>query len=167
MPSTLKGKFRPKNPEKYKGDPTNIIFRSSWERDVMKWLDESSTVEKWNSEEFVIKYFYDVDKKYHKYYIDFWVKWKSGQVTLIEVKPKKQVLPPKTKNPRSKQKLNEAFAYIKNQNKWEAARKVAKDNKYRFVIWTEEELEKMGIKQPSSPGKLKKMAPMKPYRKKK
>ena len=167
MNKTYKGSFTPLNPSKYKGNVNDITYRSSWERDVMKWLDESSTVEKWNSEEFVIKYYYDVDKKYHRYFIDFWVKWKSGQVTLIEVKPKKQVLPPKTKNPKSKQKLNEAFAYIKNQNKWDAARKVAKDNGYRFVIWTEDELVKMGIKQPSSPGKLKKMTPMKPYRKKK
>ena len=166
MSKTYKGRFTPKNPTKYKGDVENITYRSGWERDVMKYLDDSTTVEQWNSEEFVIRYYYDIDKKYHRYFIDFWVKWKSGQVTLIEVKPKKQVLPPKTKTPRSKRSLNEAFTYIKNQNKWEAARKVAADNNYRFIIWTEEELEKMGILK-KSPGKLKKMKPIKPYRKKK
>ncbi len=75
-------------------------------------------------------------------------------------------MPPKSKNPKSKSSLNEAFAYIKNRNKWDAAEKVAKDNGYRFVIWTEDELEKMGIKK-KQPGKLKKLSPMKPYRKKK
>ena len=166
MSRTYKGSFIPKHPAKYKGNVENITYRSSWERDVMVFLDESPKVDKWNSEEFVIRYFYEVDKKYHKYYIDFWVHWASGQTTLIEVKPKKQAMPPKTKNPRSKAKLNEAFTYIKNRNKWDAADKVAKDNGYRFIIWTEDELEKMGIKK-KQPGKLKKMTPMKPYRKKK
>jgi len=165
MKKTYKGPFSPTHPEKYKGDINNIVYRSSWERDVMVYLDNSSSVEKWNSEEFIIKYYYDVDKKWHRYHIDFWVKWTSGQVTLIEVKPKKQVLPPKIKNPRSKQGLNEAFAYIKNRNKWEAAQKIAEDNNYKFIIWTEEELEKMGIKK-KSPGKLKPLKPMKAFKKK-
>lgn len=162
---TYKGPFKPINPSKYKGDVSTIVYRSSWERDVMKFLDESPKVKKWNSEEFVIRYFYEVDKKWHRYYIDFWVQWDSGLTTLIEVKPKKQAMPPKIKNPQSKKSLNEAFTYIKNRNKWDAAMKIAKDNGYQFVVWTEEELEKLGIKKPASPGKLKKMKPMKPYRK--
>ena len=36
---TYKGFFKPKYPQKYKGNAGNIIFRSSWERQVMKWLD--------------------------------------------------------------------------------------------------------------------------------
>jgi hypothetical protein len=168
MAQTYKGSFSPLNAKKYKGDISNITYRSGWERDVMKFLDENSSVEQWNSEEFVIRYYYDVDKKYHRYYIDFWVKWASGQVTLIEVKPKKQVLPPKAKNPKSKRSINEAFTYIKNQNKWEAARKVAADNNCRFIIWTEEELTKMGIlREPPGKGKIKPLKRMKPYRKKK
>ena len=165
MKKSYKGPFSPTHPEKYKGNVDNIVYRSSWERDVMVYLDNSSTVEKWNSEECFRKYFYDVDKKWHRYYIDFWVKWSSGQVTLIEVKPKKQVLPPKSKNPRSKQGLNEAFTYIKNRNKWEAAQKIAADNNYKFSIWTEEELEKMGIKK-KQPGKLKVLKPMRAFKKK-
>ena len=37
----VQGKFRPKNPSKYKGDPTNIIYRSSWELTVFKYLDNN------------------------------------------------------------------------------------------------------------------------------
>ena len=114
---TYKGPFKPTNPGKYKGDASAIVYRSSWERDVMKFLDESPKVKKWNSEEFVIRYFYEVDKKWHRYYIDFWVQWDSGVTTLIEVKPKRQALPPKIKNPQSKKSLTEAFTYIKNRNK--------------------------------------------------
>jgi len=41
---TYKGLFKPKNPKKYNGDSTNIIYRSSWELRVMKWLDEHPKV---------------------------------------------------------------------------------------------------------------------------
>ena len=166
MSKTYKGSFTPLNPNKYKGNVNNITWRSTWEKGVMEFLDASPKVEKWNSEEFIVRYYYEVDKKYHRYHVDFWVKWKDGGTTLIEVKPKKQAMPPKTKNPKSKAKLQEAFTYIKNQNKWDAARKVAKDNGYRFIIWTEDELKKMGILR-DTPGNLKPMKKMKPYRKKK
>ena len=52
----VQGKFRPKNPEKYKGDPTNIIYRSSWELTVFKYLDTNSSILKWASEEIFIPY---------------------------------------------------------------------------------------------------------------
>ena len=51
---TLKGRFRPRNPEKYRGDPSNIWFRSSWERDMMNWLDTRTDVISWMSEERVV-----------------------------------------------------------------------------------------------------------------
>jgi hypothetical protein len=39
-----KGRFVPKNPKKYAGDANNIIWRSTWEQRVMKYLDESDSV---------------------------------------------------------------------------------------------------------------------------
>jgi hypothetical protein len=166
MNKTYKGKYKVKNPSKYKGDASNVVYRSSWERDVMCYLDDHAGVSEWNSEDFIIKYFYEVDKKYHNYHMDFWIKFTNGTVLLVEVKPEKQTRPPKSKNPRSKRGLNEAFAYIKNRNKWEAAEKVAKDNGYGFVIWTEIELTEMGILK-KSPGKIKKLKPHPPFKKKK
>lgn len=132
----------------------------------MQWLDNNSEVAQWNSEDFIIPYYYDVDKKWHKYHMDFWIKFKSGNVLLVEVKPKKQTQPPKSKNPRSKRSLNEAFTYIKNRNKWEAAQQIALDNGYKFAIWTEDELTKMKILN-KTPGKLKKLKPLAPFKKKK
>jgi len=38
------GRFVPKNASKYLGDPTNIIYRSLWERRVMVYLDEEPSV---------------------------------------------------------------------------------------------------------------------------
>ena len=44
MPGTLKGRFRPQHPEKYKGNPAMIEYRSSWELNFMKWLDSEKTL---------------------------------------------------------------------------------------------------------------------------
>ena len=63
-----KGRYIVENKKKYAGDPTNVIYRSLWERDVFKWLDMNPKVKKWSSEEIVIPYYYDVDKKYHRYF---------------------------------------------------------------------------------------------------
>jgi hypothetical protein len=166
MSRTYKGIYKVKNPEKYKGDPTNVVYRSNWELQTMIWLDNNSEVEKWNSEDFIVRYYYDIDKKYHNYHMDFWIKWKSGKILLVEVKPKNQTQPPKTKNPRSKRSLNEAFTWIKNCNKWEAAQKIAEDNGYDFEVWTEERLKTIGILK-AVPGKIKPMKKLQPYRKKK
>jgi len=37
MYMSYKGKYRPENPKKYKGDPTNIVYRSLWERKFMRY----------------------------------------------------------------------------------------------------------------------------------
>ena len=165
MARTYKGKYKVKNPAKYRGDADNVVYRSHWEKNVMIFLDDNEGVAEWNSEDFIIPYYYDVDKKWHKYHMDFWIKFTNGKQLLVEVKPKKQTEPPKTKNPRSKRSLNEAFTYIKNRNKWEAAQELAKDNGLHFEIWTEDDLTRMGILK-KTPGKIKKtIKPLKPYRK--
>ena len=38
------GYFTPKNPEKYKGDPTNIIYRSGWEFKFFSYCDTNESV---------------------------------------------------------------------------------------------------------------------------
>ena len=50
------GKYRPKNPTKYKGDPTNVIYRSLWERKFMMYCDTNDKILEWGSEEFAIPY---------------------------------------------------------------------------------------------------------------
>jgi hypothetical protein len=49
--TTMKGRFIPKNPQKYIGDSTKIIGRSSWEFMLFKWLDSTPAVMRWASEE--------------------------------------------------------------------------------------------------------------------
>ena len=166
MSKTYQGKYRVKYPKMYKGDVNTVEYRSNWEKQCFIWLDGNSQVEWWASEEFVVPYYYDIDKKMHRYFVDLSIKWKSGKLMLIEVKPKKQTVPPKTKKPKSKRSLNEAYTWIMNCNKWEAADKIAKDNGWEFVIWTEDDLKRFGILK-EQPGKIKKLKPMRPYRKKK
>ncbi len=53
---TYKGRFRVANAAKYKGDITNIVYRSLWELKFMKWCDSSVSVVEWGSETVIIPY---------------------------------------------------------------------------------------------------------------
>jgi len=68
--ASYKGRYKVKNPKKYEGDPTTVIYRSLWERNAFRWCDDNSKVKSWSSEEVVIPYYYEVDKRHHLYYMD-------------------------------------------------------------------------------------------------
>ena len=130
------GRYKPKNPKKYKGDYTKVIYRSLWEKHAFKWCDNNSNVIEWSSEEVVIPYLYEVDHKYHRYFMDLKIKMKDGKVFLVEIKPDAQTLPP-TGQRRTKRYITESLTYVKNMNKWTTAQEYAKDRGWHFVIWTE------------------------------
>jgi hypothetical protein len=142
---TYKGKYKPKNLKKYRGDYTKITYRSLWERQTFRWIDGESSIVEWNSEEVIIPYRCQTDGKMHRYFIDVYFKTAAGKKYLIEIKPDKQTRPP-TGTKRSKRFITESLTYIKNQCKWEAATKFASDNNCTFQIWTEHTLEGLGIK---------------------
>jgi hypothetical protein len=147
MAESIKSKYRPSFPSKYKGDPTNIICRSSWERKFCHWCDLNESIIEWGSEEFYIPYLSPVDNRVHKYYPDFIIKLResSGKIKtyVIEVKPKKQTKPPTKKSRVTKSYIHECMTYEVNQAKWKAAVEFCKDHLIEFKIITEEEL---GIK---------------------
>ena len=89
------GRYSVKNPSKYEGDPTKVIYRSLWERHAFKWCDDNPNIIKWSSEEVVIPYLYEVDKKYHRYFMDLKLSTKQGKTFLVEIKPDGQTRPPK------------------------------------------------------------------------
>ena len=151
---TYKGKYKVKNPSKYQGDHTNIVYRSLWERHCFKWCDENPKVKCWSSEEVIIPYLYEVDKKIHRYFVDLKIVYESGKIVIVEIKPEKETVPP-TGNRRTKKYITEGYTYIKNMNKWEAANKYAKDRGWEFQIWTEKTLQTMGL----MPKPLKKLKP--------
>lgn len=139
-----KRKYIPVNPQKYSGDLSNIIMRSSWETRFAKWCDMNPSIVRWSSEETVIPYVCPTDNKLHRYFIDFKIKvqQKDGNVRtyLIEIKPLKQTAPPVFPGRRTKRYLTESYSFIKNQAKWEAATNYAKDRGWEFKILTEKEL---------------------------
>ena len=144
MGTSYKGRFNPKNPSKYAGDPTKIIYRSLWERKFMVFCDENTSVLRWASEELAIPYLSPVDHEYHKYYPDFIIKVKDKQnqikTYLVEIKPEKQCKEPEKKNKSNKTYLTEMKQWIINNKKWEAASLFAKKHQWEFKILTEKSL---------------------------
>lgn len=133
-----------KNKHKYKGDPYNIISRSSWETKVIKWMDNNDNVLEWNSEEIFIPYISPVDGKQHRYFVDFFAKIKNanGEINsyLIEVKPYKQTIEPEVKKRISKSYINEVCTWGVNSAKWTAARSYCKHRGWNFLILTEKDM---------------------------
>ena len=87
------GKYIPRLPRKYKGDPRNIVYRSSWEYKFMLWCDQTPSVTEWGSEEIAIPYISPLDGKRHRYFPDFYVKVK-GKKYMVAVTPSRQTLEP-------------------------------------------------------------------------
>ena len=148
MAGTIKSRYKPEYPRKYKGDPNNIICRSSWERKFCRWCDLNENILEWGSEEFCIPYRSPVDRRVHRYFPDFInkVREQTGEVKryVIEVKPKKQTRPPvQTTKKRTKTYINEVKTYAVNEAKWKAADEWCKDRLLEFKIITEDQL---GIK---------------------
>lgn len=142
--SSYKGFFRPRNPSKYKGNPANIIYRSGWEAKFMTYLDNHPDVLEWSSEELAIPYLSPIDGKVHRYFPDFIVKRRDVhgkiEIIMVEIKPKKQTLPPTKKSRITKKYILEVQTWGINSSKWEAAEKYCKARDWRFMKLTEDEL---------------------------
>jgi hypothetical protein len=138
------GKFVPKNSNKYLGDPTKIFYRSLWERRVMVYLDENTTVVEWSSEEIVIPYLSPLDNRVHRYFPDFFVRVrnKDGSIeeVILEVKPAAQTVPPKVAKRVTRKVIQEVMTYGVNEAKWKAAVEYCKDRNWKFKLVTEKEL---------------------------
>jgi hypothetical protein len=138
------GKFKPKNYKKYRGDPTKIYYRSLWERRFMIYCDNNPSIVEWGSEELIIPYLSPVDKKIHRYFPDFYIKYinKTGKVLreIIEVKPKKFLSPPTKQKRRTRKYLKAVATYSINQAKFKAAEEFCGERKMTFRILTEDNL---------------------------
>lgn len=149
-----KGRFRPKNPRKYKGDPTKIIYRSLWELKFFRLVDDHPDVIWWASEELFVPYRSPLDNRVHRYFPDVIVHMKKRDGSLgtimVEIKPGAQTRPPdirkKNATPTgriSTRYLREVKTWGVNEAKWKAAKSYCADRGWEFQIWTEKEL---GIK---------------------
>ncbi len=141
---TYKGRYQVDNPGKYAGDPTRVIYRSLWELKFMKWCDNNDSVLEWGSEEIVIPYLSPVDKRIHRYFVDFYVKIrdKNGNIQkyLIEIKPSKFTQPPAKPARVTPRYIEEVMTWGVNQSKWKNATEFCDDRGWKFQILTETEL---------------------------
>ena len=141
---SYKGKYYPSFPRKYKGDPTNIVYRSLWERKFMVYCDKNQNILEWASEEIAIPYRSPIDNRVHRYFPDFYMKVKetNGKIKnyVIEVKPAKQTIPPKKPKRQTKGYIREAYESAKNQAKWKMAKEFWADRQWEFKVVTEKEL---------------------------
>ena len=133
---SYKGKYYPSFPRKYKGDPTNIIYRSLWERKFMVYCDKNQNILEWASEEIAIPYRSPIDNRVHRYFPDFYMKVKetNGKIKnyVIEVKPAKQTKPPAKPKRQTKGYIREAYEYARNQAKWKMAKEYCADRQWEF-----------------------------------
>jgi len=145
--ATYKGRFSPRYPEKYKGNPTNIVYRSSWELRFMGYLDKNPNVLQWASEELFVPYKSPLDGKWHRYFPDFIVRMRDREgktvVKMIEIKPRSQSVPPEVRKDGqriTKKYLREVATYGINNAKWEAAKEFCADRNWEFVVLTEKDV---------------------------
>ena len=138
------GYYNPQNLHKYKGE-FPIIYRSSWERKFCHWCDHNEDVLFWMSEPFSISYFNILDKKFHKYYPDFFIQMKrddSVENYIVEIKPKSQLMKPKEPKRKTKKALeNYKYGYetyVRNLCKTDALNKAARQRNYKVMLLTED-----------------------------
>ena len=140
-----KGKYRPTNPKKYRGNPSQVIYRSLWERKLMVYCDQNDKVLEWGSETVIIPYVSPWDGKVHRYFPDFIIKAKQSNGSIrsfvIEVKPKYQCKsPPENPKRKTKKWFNDVKNWTINQAKWKSANEFCIDNGMEFKILTEDQL---------------------------
>ena len=130
---SYKGRYQPSYPRKYKGNPSNIIYRSLWERKFMVYCDLNENILEWGSEEIAIPYRSPIDNRVHRYFPDFYVKVRDKNSNIkkyiIEVKPKHQCTPPE-KNPKRRTGawFNKVRTWGINKAKWDSAKEFCLEN---------------------------------------
>jgi len=136
----MQGRYKVINKHKYIGDVNNVIYRSSWELKYLHLLDKSDDIVEFSSEETIIPY-QDHEGKIRRYFVDFKIKDKNGNISLVEIKPYKETIPPiLSEGKKTKTKINEILTYDKNQKKWKSAKKFCDKKGWKFLIITEREL---------------------------
>jgi hypothetical protein len=115
-------------PERYSPADKTVTCRSSWEtKFVLKFLDKHPDVISWGSESVIIPYYYPVDNKWHRYFMDFEFTSYAADGTikeyLVEIKPYESTIKPKIPKRQTKGYIERVHTYIKDCSKWDATRK--------------------------------------------
>jgi hypothetical protein len=110
----------------------------------MKWCDQNDAVQEWGSETVIVPYVSPLDKKVHRYFVDFYIKIKDKnggiQKYLIEIKPERFTKPPDIPARKTRKFIDEVFQYGVNEAKWKAAFEFCQDRNMKFMVLTEKDL---------------------------
>jgi len=121
-----------------------INYKSSLELKAFRFVDKNHNVKKFSVEPFPIKYLKPTDGKFHRYYIDLFIEFITGEKFLVEIKPKSQTTkpnPPKNKSDKSMHwHKNALLTFDINKAKWKAAKEFASHNGFKFIILTDKDM---------------------------
>lgn len=122
----------------------SVNYKSSYELRAFKYADMHPSILKWSIEPFAIQYIKPTTQKVHRYYIDMYLEFKSGDKFLVEIKPFSETKPPRKPSKKTDKSIlnyNRAIqTYLINQAKWKAATEFAQVNNMKFIILTEKDL---------------------------
>lgn len=110
----------------------------------MNFFDLHESVIHWSSEEVIVPY-HDPSQlnRQRRYFPDFVIEKRAKDGTInkimVEVKPYSQTKPPRIKK-KTKYAIKEASEYVRNQAKWDAAKKYCADRGWRFQVITEKQI---------------------------
>lgn len=113
-----------------------IIYRSSYEKKFITWLESNKSVKYWGSECLKIPYLY-IDGKMHNYYPDYFIEMVDGSCIVVEIKPHNQTIKPINENCWAYKE------YTKNMCKWRATKEFCDAKGYQFKILTEKSISKL------------------------
>lgn len=150
------GTYHVKNRKKCKMPGGIVNYKSSYEAKFCYELDiKRKNVVSWSYETLTITYQSPIDKKLHRYYMDFIfdVRKMNGQIQkyLVEIKPEaekkaidlyesKGITIQKHGNMKTSSWLFKQKAFLTNVAKWRAAKRYADKKGYIFKVVTEKDL---------------------------
>lgn len=109
-----------------------IIYRSGLELQFIQFFEQNPKIKYWASEPFNIEYYSRLDGKQQNYYPDFIVETTGGRTLIVEIKPYDQTVKPDITDTQWAKE-----AWIKNTDKWTAAKEFAHKRGMKFVILNE------------------------------
>jgi hypothetical protein len=109
-----------------------ILYQSGLELQFIQYCEAMSYIKYWANEPFAIKYISRLDNSVHEYFPDFIIENTNGRKAIVETKPYNQTI-----KPGMNASLWAKETWIKNCDKWRAAKEWAKENNMDFMIVTE------------------------------
>jgi len=142
------GNYTPINQAKYRGK-WPVFYRSSWEKKLCIFLDNSSAIKYWGIESIQVPYIDPTrENSKHMYVVDFYFVCKDKETGkdirfLAEVKPYAQTIKPVRGKKKEMTFIREAVLYVQNVSKWKAAKQYAERHGFKFIVITEKDISKI------------------------